>query len=119
MTSDNEIVLTHRFQPDGEIIFSHKPTLKEFLDIGAPEGETALSLQSFFQKYSKADCYFLIDCAHGIEEIVCNWIGKNVNPEVRKHLIFQVHTQSMLYNIYKTGVFENIHYNGEARAIIT
>ena len=51
ITSDNESVLTHRFRPDDEVVFDHRPTLSEFLSFGAPVGETALSLNLFLQKF--------------------------------------------------------------------
>lgn len=119
ITSDNEYVLTHRFRPDDEIIFEKRPTLAEFLVQGAPEDETALSLQTFIDKFTETNTYFLIDCAHGIEEGVFDWFRDNVSNEQRRHFIFQVHTPVMLKHVFDAGVFENIHYNGHVSEIVS
>lgn len=118
ITSDNYLVLTHRFMPDDEICFEKTPSLADFLKKGAPCGETALSLSDFFECFSDSPVYFILDCAHGIEEKTCRWIKDNIQPERRKHIIFQVHTQSILMKIYNMGVFEYLHYNGNCRDVL-
>ena len=112
ITADNELVLTHRFSPDNEIIFESRLKLNEFLSYGALEGETALTLKQFVELCKDTDVYFIIDCAHGIEYKVCEWIRTNVGVEQRRYLIFQVHTPEMLRKIYEENVFTYIHYNG-------
>ena len=118
ITSDNVLVLTHRFMPDDEICFESRPSFKEFLKRGAPYGETALSLKDFFDCFSNSSVFFILDCAHGLEENVAQWVKDNIAPDKRRNLIFQVHTQSLLLKIYKMKVFEHLHYNGSCRNIV-
>lgn len=112
ITADNELVLTHRFSPDDEVIFDSRPKLNDFLSYGALEGETALTLKQFVKLSIGTNVYFIIDCAHGIEDMVCDWMHNNVSVEQRRYFIFQVHTPELLKKIYKKNVFEHIHYNG-------
>ncbi len=118
ITSDNVLVLTHRFMPDDEICFEKTPSLDEFISNGAPYGETALSLSEFFECFSDYPVFFILDCAHGIEEKTCQWIKDNIQPERRKNIIFQVHTQELLMKIYHTEVFEYLHYNGNCKDVL-
>lgn len=112
-TADGVFVLTHRFRPDDEIIYKERPSLDQFLENGATEGETGLSLEAAVKLIDCLDVRCLIDCEHGIEYKVCEWFDKNVSVTKRRNVIFQVHTPDMLKRIYKSRVFENIHYNGD------
>lgn len=120
ITSDNVFVLTHRFEPDDEIIFENKPSLDEFLNQGAAVGETPLTLEQFTDTYCQNmdnGIYYIVDCAHGIELDVAQWLSKNVNDNSREKLIFQVHTIKLLEKVYEMKAFVHIHYNGSANEI--
>ena len=43
---------------------------------------------------------------------------ENTTSDMRKHLIFQVHTPNMLREVYETRLFNSIHYNGEAADVL-
>lgn len=118
ITSDNVLVLTHRFEPDDEIIFDSKPTLDEFMKNGALEGETPLSLKQFVNFYNENDSvYFLVDCAHGIEMKVASELVKICDEKFLDRLIFQVHGIELLKKISNMKRFKNIHYNGTLNEI--
>lgn len=122
ITADNELVLTHRFSPDDEVIFDSRPNLNDFLSYGALEGETALTLRQFVKLCRETNVFYIIDCAHGIEDMVCDWMHNNVSLDQRKYFVFQVHTPELLKKIYEKKVFEHIHYNGtisHIRSIMT
>lgn len=118
ITSDNNMVLTHRFEPDDEIIFEGRPSLDDFLKKGALEGETALSLEMFVDLYKDTDTYFLVDCAHGIEINVAERLSSLCKEEFFDKIIFQVHTKELLDQIYKMKKFKHIHYNNTSKKIL-
>ena len=117
-TSDGCFVLSHRFRPDGEIIFDKTPSLEEFLREGASENETALTFQDLLRRFGSKNVFFLIDCTHGTEAEFCQWISENTEISQRSCLIFQVHTPQMLKKVYDAGTFRYIHYNGTSEDVV-
>lgn len=119
ITSDSFFVLTHRFEPDGEIVFCKRPSLKEFLEEGALEGETALSLEQFVNLYrDNSTVSFLIDCAHGIEYEVAKYLATLCDDTFLDKIVFQVHTLKMLKQISSIERYKNLHYNGTSKEIL-
>ena len=116
-TRDGKYVLTHRFRPDDETVFTEKPYELEFLNGGAIEGETALNLEMFVSLFLNDSQYYLIDCAHGIELKVCRWFEENATSLQRKNIIFQVSDIVTLKHVFEMNVFENIHYNSSTKDI--
>lgn len=117
LTNDNIPVLSHRFEPDGEIMFFETPSVKEFLETPLPNSNTSLTLESMLSEFKDFDGYFLVDCAFGAEKFVSEWLVKNLSEKQRHHIVFQVHEINFLKSLTERKVFEFLHYNADIKTL--
>lgn len=111
LTKDMIPVLSHRFEPDGEIMFSETPSLKQFLGVPLPNNNTPLTLEFLLSEFKNWSGYFLIDCAFGTEKFVSDWLCMNCTEAQKEHIIFQVHEIQFLKELERKKQFGYLHYN--------
>lgn len=119
LTSDGVPVLTHWFEPDGEIMFDSIPTAKEFLATPIANGQTPLSLEDFINCFGSYEGYFFLDCKMGCEKKVVSWLEKNSSINMRKKIIFQIHDINFLKELYSKKLFGYLHYNSDLDTLIS
>ena len=113
LTSDGVPVLTHRFRPDNQIAFDHRPDLKEFLSTPVNGRFTPLTLERLFALFGDRDVFFAIDswgiARSGLRFDLIDYIDRMADERLHQKIIFLANSIDEGVTIAQTRKFASVH----------
>lgn len=118
-TADGVPVLSHDFEPDGEIPFGvgQKPTLEQFLSQKICGVLTPLTLRQLMNDVKKwGEVSIFVDSKKGDAVRLAKWLAKEAHPERFRRWIFQVTSEREVLAFRAAGIASSqLHFNAELR----
>ena len=113
LTSDGVPVLSHRFRPDNQVQFDHRPTLSEFLSTPLNGKYTPLTLKGLFEEFKSYDGYWAIDSwglhDSGMEFDLPSYLCEMLGEERARKIIYLANSLHKGIRVAKLGQFASVH----------
>lgn len=113
ITSDGVPVMSHCFQPNGEIVFDRTPTAAEFLATKVCGTGTPMTLADFLNRYEGFDGYLCVDQSaqcRGTDFDLIGFLEKTATAARLKRIIYQAYTLDELKRLQSHNPFGFVHY---------
>ena len=110
-TLDGVPVLTHNFEPDGELAFPEgKPTVKQFLETKINGRWTPLTFEMFVELVRGWTGIVFVDAKRGEMIRLAEWLKSSPIKDVVARWVFQIGSEAEFFACKRAGL-EVLHFN--------